>query len=132
MQTIGDVLAEARSRIGRLSPQEAATAQEAGAIIVDTREYRYRHAEGEIPGARSVPLSVLAWRLDDVDQPIVLVCNDGFSSSLAGEWLVRIGFRDVSDLVGGFRAWSAAGLPVINRHPSKGRAARVLAVMLVS
>jgi rhodanese-related sulfurtransferase len=141
-RSIDDVLADARRVISRLSPNEAAVAQAAGSVIVDTREYRYRRTEGDIPGAVHVPLSVLPWRLDPegsmrsaaiqgVEQRVILICNDGFSSSLAGEWLVRIGFRDVSDVVGGFRAWSAAGLPVVTHGARKGRTARSLAVMLV-
>ena len=138
-RSIDEVLAEARRHISRLSPHEAAAAQTAGSVIVDTRDGGDRSAEGEIPGALTVPLSVLPWRLDPrsamrapgatgVDQSIILVCNDGFSSSLAGEWLVRIGFRDVSDVVGGFRAWAAAGLPVIGAESRP--AARRLAVVL--
>ena len=132
-RTIEEVLAEARRVVRRLSPEQAEAAQRAGAIIVDTRELRFRRTEGAIPGAVDIPLSVLPWRLDpdspfrtpivdDLSHQVVLVCSDGYSSSLAGEWLVRIGFRCVSDVIGGFRAWSSDGRPVI--ASGKGRIPR--------
>ncbi len=94
-----------------------------GVTLIDIRELRYRLAEGVVPGSVHVPLSVLPWRADpssevadprisDVDAPLILMCNDGYSSSLAADWLRKLGFGAVSDLDGGFRAWAAAGLPV--------------------
>ncbi len=95
-----------------------------GAIVVDTRTGSDRRREGAIPGSVAVPLSVLLWRLDpasgaenpelsDLDGPKVIVCNDGYSSSWAAATLTDLGFTAMADLDGGFRAWVAAGLPVV-------------------
>jgi rhodanese-related sulfurtransferase len=122
-KTAADLLAEARAGLRRLGPQEAAAALAEGAILVDTRENDDRRAEGVIPGSVHVPLSVLEWRADPaseshdprlggLDRPLVVICNDGYSSSLAAARLRKLGFEHVADLVGGFRAWKAAGLPV--------------------
>jgi len=116
-------LALVRSRIERLFPPEALIAAQAGAIVVDTRCEGDRAREGRIPGAVEVPLSVLEWRCDpdstaaderlaDLDRFLILVCNDGYSSSLAAGSLLDLGFRRSGDVVGGFRAWAEAGLPV--------------------
>ena len=121
--TIAELLEGARARITRFSPWQALEAQEAGALIVDIRCDEARRAHGAIPGAVHVPLSVLFWRLDqasghadgrfaDVDQQIILVCADGYSSSLAASTLRDLGFARAGDLDGGFTAWAAAGLPV--------------------
>lgn len=122
MRSIDDLLADAQSRLVRLSPQEALAAQAAGALLVDTRSERDRATEGAIPGALVVERTVLEWRLDPAsetalpeasyDAHVVIVCNDGYSSSLAAATLQDIGIAKATDLVGGFRAWKAAGLPV--------------------
>jgi len=123
MASIEQRLEAARAKIGRLTPQAAASAIEEGATIVDTRCRDDRDAEGTVPGSIHHPLSVLEWRADpssdtsdpmiaDFDARLILMCNDGFSSSFAGERLVDIGHRNVADVIGGFRAWSQAGLPV--------------------
>ena len=121
-QTIGGLLAAARSRIKRLEPQAAARAMAGGALLVDTRSGDDRRRGGTIPGSVHVPLSVLFWRLDprsghndpalsDLARPIVLICAHGYSSSLAAATLRDLGFASVADVIGGFEAWSAAGLP---------------------
>ena len=121
--TLEQALAAARSRIGRLEPAEARLAQAQGALLVDTRCADDRRRRGSISGAATFPLSVLPWRLDPdspyrdpelarLDRLIVLLCADGFSSSLAAAQLVDLGFEDVADVIGGFSAWCAAGLPV--------------------
>jgi len=120
--TIDELLAEARSRLGRLTPEEALAAQAAGALLVDTRSDRDRAAEGSLPGAIVVDRTVLEWRLDpssetalpeaSYDVHVVVICSDGFSSSLAAATLQQLGIRRATDVVGGFRAWKAAGLPV--------------------
>jgi rhodanese-related sulfurtransferase len=121
---IKDRLARARERIDRFTPAEAKAGAEQGAVIVDTRCTEDRHREGQIPGAIEVPLSVLEWRCDpdsnyaddrfsDLDLQIIVMCNDGFSSSLAASSLRDLGFGQAGDIVGGFRAWVNAGLPVI-------------------
>ena len=126
-RNIGDVLAEARARLRRLQPREALDAQRhRGALIVDTRSSDQRRRDGIIPGSLHVPLSVLQWRLDpdadpryrnrhaaDLGKFIVLVCEHGFSSSLAAASLQDIGFALATDVVGGFEAWAELGLPVV-------------------
>jgi rhodanese-related sulfurtransferase len=118
--SIKDVLAEARQRILRYSPSEAIDAH---VVIVDLRSHDERARTGIIPGSIHVPRSVLEWRADpdsswsnpriaDRQLPLVLVCTHGYSSSLAAESLVELGFEHVGDLEGGFEAWAAAGLPV--------------------
>jgi rhodanese-related sulfurtransferase len=116
------LLREARARIDRLGPEEAAAEIEAGAVVVDTRCPDDRRAEGESPGSLHVPRTVLEWRADPASDArdsriadrglrLIVVCNDGYSSSLAAANLRRLGFVRVADLAGGYRAWAAAGLP---------------------
>jgi rhodanese-related sulfurtransferase len=122
-KTVEQLLDEARARFRRLSPAEAADAQAAGALMVDTRPAEQREREGAMPGARVIERNVLEWRLDpasadripDVtghDQVVVVVCSEGYSSSLAAAALQDLGFRHATDVAGGFQAWKAAGLPV--------------------
>jgi rhodanese-related sulfurtransferase len=122
-QTIDDVLTAARDRIERLEPAAARSAQLGGALLVDTRCGDDRRVTGIIPGSAHVPLSVLFWRLDpasgyddpalsDLTRPVILICADGYSSSIAAATLRDLGFASVADVIGGFNAWSAAGLPV--------------------
>ena len=122
-KTVEQLLEEARARLRRLSPADAADALAAGALVVDTRPAAQREREGEMPGALVIERNVLEWRLDpaspdrvpDVtgyDQVVVVVCSEGYSSSLAAAALQDLGYRDATDLAGGFRAWKAAGLPV--------------------
>ena len=122
-RTIGELLAEARLRIRRLSPDEAMRATAGGALLVDTRSADLRRQTGIIPGSVHVPLSVLFWRLDpssgfddpalsDLARPVILVCAHGYSSSLAAATLRDLGFTSAGDVIGGFEAWAAAGLPV--------------------
>jgi rhodanese-related sulfurtransferase len=120
---IDEVLEEARRRLARLTPHQAMAAQREGALLVDTRSVDERAREGVIPGALHLPLSVLPWRLDpdsewrhpeacDLERHVVLVCADGFSSSLAAVTLQEIGFVRATDMVGGYRAWRTSQLPV--------------------
>ncbi|MEU1544674.1 rhodanese-like domain-containing protein [Nocardia sp. NPDC005745] len=118
-----DMVARARARLERVTPEQAAAVQSRGGLIVDIRPHANRVAEGEIPGAVVVERIVLEWRLDPngdhrlpsltSDTPVVIVCNEGYASSLAAADGLRLGLRRVTDLVGGFRAWKAAGLPVV-------------------
>jgi rhodanese-related sulfurtransferase len=97
------VLAQARSRIVRYTPEEAKADPEL--VIVDTRSVDERNRDGVIPGSKHVPLSVLPWRTDDLaDRRVCLVCAHGYSSSLAAALLVELGV-DAGDLIGGFEAW---------------------------
>ena len=122
-RTIDQLLEEARSRLRRLDPHEAAAAVRAGALLVDTRWAAQRAEQGEVPGAIVVERNVLEWRLDPAspyrlpavegyDQAIVVMCAEGYSSSLAAATLQDLGLSRATDLAGGFEAWARAGLPV--------------------
>ena len=123
MSAIDDLLDEARRDLVRLEPAQAAAATRRGALLVDTRPLEQRQRDGEIPGALVVDRNVLEWRLDPTcphriaemtspDQVVIVVCNEGYSSSLAAATLRRLGLGNATDLAGGFQAWAAAGLPV--------------------
>ena len=122
MSSIDDAVDAARSTLGRAEPAEVQRLQVEGALIVDIRPHVNRLEEGEIPGSVPVERIHLEWRLDpssewklpevQPDLPVVVVCNEGFASSLAAAGLKRLGLPKATDLVGGFRAWRAAGLPV--------------------
>ncbi|GAB3568438.1 rhodanese-like domain-containing protein [Amycolatopsis endophytica] len=119
---IDEMLAAARSSLERAEPADAWRLQAEGALIVDIRPIANRTAEGEIPGSVPVERIHLEWRLDPSsdhrlpqvhpDLPVVVVCNEGYASSLAAADLRRLGLARATDLVGGFRAWRGAGLPV--------------------
>jgi rhodanese-related sulfurtransferase len=117
------VLAAARARLVRVSPAEAAQLVADGGLLVDTRPVEQRRREGEVPGALVIDRNVLEWRLDPAsdhripeitgyDQVIVVMCSEGYSSSLAAAALQDVGLVRATDLEGGFRAWAASGLPV--------------------
>jgi rhodanese-related sulfurtransferase len=121
---IEEVLTAARARLQRLSPNEAYKAIKSGAIFVDIRPERQRAAEGKIPGALIVERNVLEWRFDptsdarlpvavDHDVRVIVVCSEGYTSSLAATSLQDLGLWRATDIIGGFRAWSAAGLPTV-------------------
>jgi rhodanese-related sulfurtransferase len=121
--SVDELLDAARARLDRVSPAEAAAAVERGALLVDTRPLQQRLAEGEIPGAKLIERNVLEWRLDPSsdarideavghDVHVIVVCSEGYSSSLAAASLQDLGLRHATDLIGGFQAWRAAGLPV--------------------
>ena len=122
-RTIDQLLEEARSRLRRLDPHEAAAAVRAGALLVDTRPAAQRAEQGEVAGAIVVERNVLEWRLDPAsphrlpevrgyDQHIVVMCAEGYSSSLVAATLQDLGLSRATDLIGGFKAWARAGLPV--------------------
>jgi rhodanese-related sulfurtransferase len=121
-RTIDQVLADARERLDRVNPQQAAQAAAAGALLVDIRPAAQRADEGEIPGAMIIERNVLEWRFDPAsdarvpeasyDLQVIVVCSAGFTSSLAAAALQDLGIRRATDLDGGFLAWQAAGLPV--------------------
>ncbi len=121
--SIDELLDDARSRLQRVDPFEAADAMTHGALVVDTRPLERRSAEGEIPGSVVIGRNVLEWRLDPrgphhipevtgYGQRIIVVCNEGYASTLAAVSLQNLGLRAATDLVGGYRAWRAAGLPI--------------------
>jgi rhodanese-related sulfurtransferase len=123
MARIDEVLEHARSRLARLLPADAAAEHARGALLVDTRTEAQRAADGEIPGAQVIDRTVLEWRLDPTspwhvadatgpDRRVILICNEGFSSSLAAASLQDLGLFNATDVIGGFEAWRDAGLPV--------------------
>ncbi len=116
--TIDDVLAQARSGLDRVEPEQLADEAANGAIVIDIRPVEQRERDGELPGAVVVDRNVLEWRLDptsphrlplaiDHDLRVVLVCNEGYGSSLAAKSLQDLGLGRATDLVGGFQAWRA-------------------------
>ncbi|ASR35902.1 sulfurtransferase [Prauserella marina] len=120
--TVDDLLAEARSVLTRVTPWQAQELRGSGALLVDIRPRHDRLAEGEIPGSVPIERIVLEWRLDPrgahridgvtENRPIVVLCNEGYASSLAARDLRRLGLTRATDLIGGFRAWAREGLPV--------------------
>jgi rhodanese-related sulfurtransferase len=122
-RTVEELLTEARARLVRLAPAQAAAAQAAGALLLDIRGDDQLRTHGSIPGAIRIPRNVLEWRADpacaacdpriaDPDAIVVLVCQEGYQSSLAASTLHELGFTHATDLEGGFEAWRAAGLPI--------------------
>ena len=119
---IDKILADARARLDRLRPAEALAAQRAGAVLVDIRPAAQRLASGQIPGALVIERNVLEWRFDphsdarldiaDYDLQVVVVCQEGYTSSLAAAALQDLGLRRATDLDGGFMAWWSLGLPI--------------------
>lgn len=114
--TIDEMLAEARGGLARVTPENLQAAFEGGALVVDVRDTAQREEQGELPGAHIVDLTVLEWRLSptsdtrtfelDPGQQVVLVCSDGYSSSLAAARLQQLGVPGATDLEGGYRIWS--------------------------
>ncbi len=122
-RSIDTVLADARNRLTRMSPREAYEAVADGAVLVDIRPDENREFEGGIANALVIHRNVLEWRLDpssdariphaDYDLNVIVFCNEGYTSSLAAAALLDLGIHRATDLVGGYRAWRAAGLPVV-------------------
>jgi rhodanese-related sulfurtransferase len=121
--SVDQLLAEARARLERLEPAEAQAELGNGALLIDIRSDSQRAADGVVPGAAFVPRNVLEWRLDpasphrepELARPgrrIVLMCDEGYQSSLAAATLQELGLPHATDLAGGFQAWRDAGLPV--------------------
>ncbi|MFF4081335.1 rhodanese-like domain-containing protein [Streptomyces sp. NPDC001777] len=120
---IDELLERVRAGFVRVGPREAAAAASDGALLVDIRYAELREEDGLIPGALVVERNELEWRLDPLgshrapqavshDLRIVIVCNEGYASSLAVASLRQLGLHRATDLIGGFQAWRAAGLPV--------------------
>jgi rhodanese-related sulfurtransferase len=117
-----ELLAQARSGLTRVTPAEAMTESADGAVIVDIRPLEQRDRDGALPGAEVICRNVLEWRLDpgcehrnpDLARSgarVILVCDEGYQSSLAAANLRRFDL-DATDVIGGFQAWLADGLPV--------------------
>jgi rhodanese-related sulfurtransferase len=123
--SIEQMLAAARARLRRLSPDEAyEAATKTGAILVDIRPENQRTIEGSIPGALIVERNVLEWRFDpassarlpvatDHDVHVIVFCSEGYTSSLAAAALQDLGLWRATDIVGGFRGFRATGLPIV-------------------
>ncbi|WPO75820.1 MULTISPECIES: rhodanese-like domain-containing protein [unclassified Streptomyces] len=120
---IDELLERVRRDLDRVGPQEAYDVARAGGLLVDIRYAALRERDGLIPGALVVERNELEWRLDpqgshrapqatDHDLRVVVFCNEGYASSLAAASLRQLGLRHATDLIGGFQAWKAAGLPV--------------------
>lgn len=120
---VDEVLAAARAGVRRLTPRETFDALGRGALVVDTRTDVQRSEQGELPGVLVIDRTVLEWRLDPssphrvpeatgYDVEVVVVCRQGYSSSLAAASLRSVGLHRATDLAGGVEAWLAEGLPV--------------------
>jgi rhodanese-related sulfurtransferase len=120
--TIDEVVERARRRLVRVTAEQAAAELAQGALLVDTRTESQRAVQGEIRGAIVIDRTVLEWRLDptspsrieeakDHQVRVIVVCAEGYSSSLAAASLQDLGLLNATDVIGGFEAWKAAGLP---------------------
>ena len=130
IKTVDELLARARATLpGRPSPAQALHAHARGALLIDIRGDDQRREDGLIPGAIALPRNSLEWRCDPASQwrhpaiagrdlRIILVCDQGYQSSLAAATLHQFGLIHATDLDGGFTAWAAAGLPVIAPLPA--------------
>jgi rhodanese-related sulfurtransferase len=123
-KTLSQLLADAEEQIERLEPPAAAAAAAEGALIVDIRSDVDRERDGIVPGSLHIPRTVLEWRLDPdsawrtphvggLESRIVVLCDHGCSSVLAAATLAELGFERVGDVIGGYEAWRASGLPTI-------------------
>jgi len=120
-KTIQDVLDSARGRLVRLTPAQAQNAWGAGAVVVDIRPAAQRAVEGELPGALVIERNVLEWRFDPTsearlpiaayDLQVIVLCQEGYTSSLAAASLQDLGIERATDVIGGYAAWRDAGLP---------------------
>ncbi|WP_203826228.1 rhodanese-like domain-containing protein [Actinoplanes palleronii] len=121
-KSIAEILDEARTRLDRLGPAETDAAVRDGAVLIDIRPAAQRAEHGEIPGALIIERNVLEWRLDPrsdarlpfadrYDLPVIITCQEGYTSSLAAAALQELGLHRATDLAGGFKAWREAGLP---------------------
>jgi rhodanese-related sulfurtransferase len=122
-RTIDELLADARARLTRLDPYKAAAAVRDGALIIDIRSESQRAADGIVPGSMFIARNVHEWRcdprsehrdrrIDGRERQLIVMCNEGYQSSLAAPTLHDLGLTSATDLAGGFQAWRAAGLAV--------------------
>jgi rhodanese-related sulfurtransferase len=117
-RTVDELLADARRGLDRVPPDAIGAERDAGALIVDIRPVEQRRRDGDFPGAVVIDRNVLEWRLDPAspdrieqtayDRRIIVVCNEGYQSSLAAATLRELGLHRATDLVGGFQAWREA------------------------
>ena len=120
--TVEELLAAAREGIARFTPAETIAAVARGALLIDIRQAHQRERDGSVPGAAVVERNVLEWRLDPRGAhrdprlaregvPVILICDEGYQSSLAAALVRRFGL-DAGDVIGGVQAWIADGLPL--------------------
>lgn len=130
LSAIDILLVAARADLDRVQPAELAAEMAAGALVVDIRPIEQRRHDGELPGAVVIDHNVLEWRLDpssphripeasDGARRVIVVCNEGFSSSLAAATLRQLGLPDATDLVGGFQLWRCTVPRLRNAPPSR-------------
>lgn len=121
-RSIDDLLAEARAQLDRVDPSSLDTELGDGAVVIDIRPVEQRTSDGAVPGAIVIDRNVLEWRLDPAcphriaevtgyDTRIVIICNEGYQSSLAAAALRTLGLHRATDLIGGFQAWHAPHEP---------------------
>jgi rhodanese-related sulfurtransferase len=121
-RTVDEILAAARGRLRRLTPAEAFREHAEGAVLIDIRPAAQRASDGEIPGSVVMERNHLEWRLDPCcaarlpwvtryDHRVMVICQEGYTSSLAAAALHDLGLHRATDVIGGFWAWTAAGLP---------------------
>jgi rhodanese-related sulfurtransferase len=114
---ISVLLDDCRRHLARVLPQDLSSAVASGALVVDIRPREQRDRDGQLPDALVIDRNVLEWRLDptspdripeaaDPTRRVVIVCNEGYSSSLAAHALQELGLPNATDLEGGFQAWS--------------------------
>ncbi len=131
--TVDELLARVRGRIERVEPAVAWSRLAAGALLVDTRPSEQRDRDGEVPGAVVIDRNVLEWRLDPAspdrlpevtgyDLEVLVLCNEGYSSSLVADTLRTLGLTRAVDVIGGFVAWAAVGLPTTGGRASEAAA----------
>lgn len=119
---VDEMLTRARERLERVEPQQAAAEVESGALLIDTRSDAQRAEDGVVPDAVYFPRNVLEWRCDPecdgydprvggTDRRVIVMCDEGYASSLAAVALQELGFRQATDLVGGYQRWREEGLP---------------------
>jgi rhodanese-related sulfurtransferase len=121
---VDQLLADARAGLDRLTPAQALEAMQAGdAVVVDIREEERRARDGRVPGAVEIARNVLEWRcapesewrderVSDPSQRVIVMCNEGYQSSLAAATLQQLGLPRATDIDGGFQRWVADRLPV--------------------
>jgi len=133
VRSIDQILAEARDRFVRVSPADALAEAAFGAVLVDIRPAWQRQADGEVPGSWVIERNHLEWRLDPASgarlpwvsgygHRIIVFCEEGYTSSLAAAALLDLGLSRSTDMIGGYRAWAAAGLPTA---PAASRSALI-------
>jgi rhodanese-related sulfurtransferase len=132
-QSVDELVRAARARIERVSPRDAWRQASQGALLVDIRPERQRAEHGAISQALIVERNVLEWRFDPTgawhieevsgyERPIIVLCQEGYASSLAADSLRAVGHTHVADMIGGFAAWRAEGLPVAEGQRSSAQA----------